>query len=201
MEVAVSLTPADYQRVCIHESSHALIAVHRGFFVFRLMFDGPANKPAAVWRETPPGQYVETDSEWAKREIAVLVAGFLGEREFYKQEKSEFLTGAGGDLGQIDYAAFHAVRNERDLRSARLSKLDSSEWRTKLRGVDWKPYDALVKEIAAEVAVTINKRRSQIEAIAKRLLAHGCIRGKFVYETMGLKWPGEVRTADWVDFK
>lgn len=52
------LLPAGYQRVAIPESSHACVAVDRGFFGFGLMLGGPDHQPAAVLRQTLSGEYV-----------------------------------------------------------------------------------------------------------------------------------------------
>jgi hypothetical protein len=192
------LLPADYQKVCIHEASHAVIAVARGFSVFSLMLDGPDHKPAAVWRESPPGQYVETSQVWARNEVDVLLAGQLGEAEFYNAPNPAWLGGAGGDEAQIDYAALWAVGSQAHLNTARASGLDSSLWRTRLLGLPWAAIDALIAARRPIVSTEIHNYRGAIEKTAQALLANSHVSGRVVYDEMGVAWPGTQRTAAWV---
>ena len=121
----MQLDQDDYQQAAIHEASHAVVAVTRGFFVFGLMLDGPDFLPGAVWRHSPEGMTVETSRDCARRELAIMVAGYLGEREFYGHNRVEWIE--NGDRGFIDYAArYRLLRSRKCDLSASLSSRDRS---------------------------------------------------------------------------
>jgi len=186
----------DYQQAAIHEASHAVVAVTSGFFVFGLMLDGPDFLPGAVWRHSPEGMTVETSRDCARRELAIMVAGYLGEREFYGHNRVEWIE--NGDRGFIDYAALQALEIAGDLSVVQQRQVPAHLWRTILnRELSWGEYDRLISVVEDEVAQTIRDRRTQVEQLARRLLASGYLPGREVYEVMNEPWPGQVRSAAW----
>src|SRR5579885_3077530 len=199
------LLPGHYKRLSIHESCHAFVAARVGFWVFGMMMDGPEANPGAVWRAHPEGKTAETARDCARWELAVFTAGYLGEREFYNgHNEPEWVAGPDGDAAMVDYFAFQQLHTEEEEKlvgeEVRKAWVPRNEWRAKFPGLRWAEYDKLKAEVEANVRKALKGNRDRVEALAKRLLADGHVRGKDVYDILGLKWHGKTRTVPWQEF-
>ena len=196
------ILPALYQRLAIHESSHAFVAAQVGFWVFGMMMDGPELNPGAIWRAHPEGKNGETDRECARRELAVFSAGYLGEREFYNgHNEPGWVAGPEGDLAMVDYFAFqhlHTAEEEILVREeVQKAWVPRDQWRAKFPGLRWAEYDKLKAEVEANLRKSLKENHDRVEALAKKLLAQGYVRGRDTYEILGLAWHGKDRTVPW----
>jgi hypothetical protein len=93
----------------IHEASHVTEAIDQGFRVYGVMFDGPEDHAGCIWRVFPEGKSAETHPDWARKELAVFCAGYMGEREFYQKNDPRYLVGPDGDTAMTECMAFHAA--------------------------------------------------------------------------------------------
>lgn len=199
------IKPEEYQQVKIHEASHIAEAIGQGFRVYGVQFDDPEDQAGSAWRVFPEGKSAETHQDWARKELAVFCAGYMGEREFYKNKNNpQFLVGPDGDTAMIDDLVFQAsgIKADDVAVKAALAKryFPRDQWRKAIPQLNWKAYDLLINQVEGEVERSLKAKRPQIEQIAKELLDQGHIRGRRLYEIMGVPWIGEERKIAWVDF-
>jgi hypothetical protein len=199
------IKPEEYQQVTIHEASHVTEAIGQGFRVYGVMFDGPEDQAGCIWRVFPEGKSAETHQDWARKELAVFCAGYMGERVFYKNKNDpRFLVGPDGDTAMIDYLAFQAsgIKADEAAVNAALAKgnIPRDQWRKAIPQLQWKAYDLLIKQVEGEVEQSLKAKRTQIEQIAKESLDQGHISGRRLYEILGVPWIGKERKVAWVDF-
>jgi hypothetical protein len=66
--------------------------------------------------------------------------------------------------------------------------------------LQWKAYNLLIKQVEGEVERSLKAKRAQIEQIAKELLDQGHVKGRRLYEILGVPWIGKERKVAWVEF-
>jgi hypothetical protein len=198
------VTVSDEQRMAIHEAGHAVVAIVKEFFVYGAMLDGPDHNPGAVWRQFPPGKTAETDRDWAGREMRMFMGGYIAERVCLGDNCDNWVNAEGGDYGLRDYCAFQNLEIPEDVALIRRLGAEGRQvayhlWRRELSQLRWDKYDAVISTGESDVIAILTRLKDVVLSIAQRLLAENHVRGRQLYEAVGVRWSGKTRSADWVN--
>jgi len=169
------------------------------------MIDGPEDQPARTWHAFPPERTPETERTWARKELAVFAAGYLGEREFFGAEDRVLSQGPDGDRAIVEYLSFLAMYTESEATLVRTesanSAIEKDQLRRRLPQLRWDAYLHLIDDVERGVIESIHMNRDRLQYVAKRLLADGFVRGKDIYQMVGVTWVGMARTVPWLECK
>jgi len=191
-----------FQRLAIHEASHALIGILQGFRIYGVMIDGPDDQAGRTWHAFPPERTPATERLWAKKELAVFAAGYLGEREFFGRRRKNRSHDA--DRAIVESLAFLAIHSQDEvhlLQMAALGGQNRNDLRRRVPRSRWDDYLHLIEDIERNVAESIHANRSRLQSIASQLLRDGYVRGSDLYSIAGVPWCGRSRTATWSDLR
>ncbi len=176
----MSLDADESLRIPIHEISHAVISVEKGFSLEKIEFEWPSPNPGRVYNLPPPEVDFLSDPIWAKRQVAVSTAGYLGERVFFNSNRQEMVRNdeKNCDCNYVDVYTIFVLRIHPEFQ--RLCDTEPEDAWHDMRTTHpelWLQYDAFIGDIEKEVTESLHSNKEKILRLAKRLKQEGRIDG------------------------
>ncbi|HEY4258785.1 MAG TPA: hypothetical protein VGM98_01440 [Schlesneria sp.] len=166
-----------------HEVCHGLIAKNYGYTLDRVRLDGPADNPGKVERTIPDGKD-GNDPEWARKELALFAAGYVGEEIMFGRHEPRHIHGhPDSDYPMMLQCALVCGDNQADCDIVSVYRDPTGEvdfprhlWRDNV-AIDWTPYERLIHTVQEEVRVILKKQERIIHPLAEWLMQRMVVSG------------------------